>query len=161
MPLPCEMAPSVTSMTGITVTRSIRPACVGHANQAGSHPELRLQGGHSAVWRTQCKPQAALQPAHPPPHEARISGPATCHHSVHTLRVIPAWSCIAPPMSGAVQSTQSEGGAYVPTPLQPAVSSHSSASTYVDPTPRLATRPGRGRGKAVVNTYVVLLEEII
>ena len=49
LPLPCEMAPSVTSMTGSTVIGSIRPASVGHANQAGSHSELRLQGGHSTV----------------------------------------------------------------------------------------------------------------
>ena len=67
LPLPCEMAPSVTSMTGNTVIGSIRPASVGHANQSGNHTELRLQGGHSTVWRSQCMPLAALQPAHPPP----------------------------------------------------------------------------------------------
>ena len=150
LPLSCEMAPSVTSMTGNTVIGSIRPASVGHANQSGNHTELRLQGGHSTVRRSQCMPLAALQPAHPPPIGVVISGPATCHHSVHTLRVTPTWSCTAPPKGGVVQCTQSKGGAHMPTPLQPAVSSHSSASTYVDTTPLLARRPGRGRGKAVV-----------
>ena len=150
MPLPCEVAPSVMSMTGSIVKGSIRLASVGHANQASGHSELRPQAGHSAAWRTQCHPQTDMQPFHPPPRGIVISGPATCHHSVHTLRVTPAWSCTAPPKSVVVQSTQSEGGAHMPTPLQPAVSSHSSASTYVDPTPLLARRPGRGRGKAVV-----------
>jgi hypothetical protein len=149
LPLPCEVAPSVMSMTGSIVKGSIRPASVGHANQASGHSELRLQAGHSAVWRTQCHPQTAMQPAHPTSRGVVIRGPATSHHAVHTSRVAPLKSGTAPPKSEAVQHTQSEGGAHLLTTQQLAVSSHSSASNYVDPTPLLARRPGRGRGKAV------------
>ena len=149
LPLPCEVAPSVISMTGSIVKGSIRPANVGHANQANGHSELRLRAGHSAVWRTPCHPRTALQPADPTPRGVVISGPATSHHSVHTSRVAPLRSGTAPPKSEAMQHTQGEGRANLLTTQQLAVSSHSSASIYVDPTPLLARRPGRGRGKAV------------
>ena len=139
----------VPANTGSIVKGSIRPANVGHANQANGHSELRLRAGHSAVWRTPCHPRTALQPADPTPRGVVISGPATSHHSVHTSRVAPLKSGTAPPKCEAVQHTQGEGGAHLPTTQQLAVSSHSSASIYVDPTPLLARRPGRGRGKAV------------
>ena len=88
-------------------------------------------------------------PPIPPPRGVVISGPATSHHSVHTSRVAPLRSGTAPPKSEAMQHTQGEGRANLLTTQQLAVSSHSSASIYVDPTPLLARRPGRGRGKAV------------
>jgi hypothetical protein len=153
LPLPCEVAPSVMSMTGNIVRGSIRPASVSHANEASSHFELRPHAGHSAVWKTQCHPHAALQPAHATPLGVVISGPATSNHSVHTPRVAPLRSSTAtstaPPKSEAVQHTQSESRAHMLTTQQLAVSSHSSTSNYVDITPLLARRPGRGRGKAV------------
>ena len=43
----------------------------------------------------------------PRPVGAVISGPATSHHSVHTLRVAPVWSCIALRKSEAVRRTHS------------------------------------------------------
>ena len=111
LPLPCEMAPSVTSMTRGTVTGSIRPASVGHANQAGSQSESRLQGGHSTVWRPHT--QAALQPSIPTPIGAVISGPATSNHPVHTSRVAPIWSSIDLPKGEAVRRTHSASEAHV------------------------------------------------
>ena len=147
LPLPCEMAPSVTSMTRGTVTGSIRPASVGHANQAGSQSESRLQGGHSTVWRPHT--QAALQPSIPTPIGAVIRGPATSNHPVHTSRVAPIWSSIDLPKGKAVRRTHSASEAHVLTTQQLSVSSHSSASNYVDITPLLAKRHGRGRGRAI------------
>ena len=149
LPLPCEVAPSVMSMASNIVKGSIRPATVSCANEASSRTELRPQAGHSAVWTTQCHPHAALQPAHPTPIGAVISGPATSNHLVHTSRVAPIRSSIALRNSEAVRRTHSASEAHVLTTPHLSVSSHSSASNYVDITPLLAKRPGRGRGKAV------------
>ena len=59
-------------------------------------------------------------------------------------------------MSEAVQRTQSEGGAHLLTTQQLAVSSHSSASNYVDPTPLLARRPQAG-GEEKPYSYLIPL----
>ena len=109
MPLPCEVAPSVISMTGSIVKGSIRPASVGHSKSG--QRQLRVapsSGTLGSVEDSMSSSDCALQPAHPTPLGVVISGPTTSHHSVHTSRVAPLRSGTAPPKSEAMQHTQGE-----------------------------------------------------
>ena len=63
MPLPCEVAPSVMSMTGSIVKGSIRLASVGHANQrpaatpsCARKRDTRQRGGLNVILRLTCSP---------------------------------------------------------------------------------------------------------